>query len=290
MSEVLDAGEVQLSLEAQWRRWVRRYTWHLDQLPGLFEAMRSDVVPIGAVRYDRDRVDVSADGAPVPFRVEVVDAIDDLWSALVEYSENVDELLQTHAPAVLAPLPRVGRWRLGDGVRGARAGADVRRDAFTLIGWLVERVDWIVPLPGLDDSEGFLFALIRQNAHRFLTPKPEPKRACRVCGAHLVTLRWTARGEISECGRCGDTRVLEAQRPLLSDACWGKAHPSCDVLSCVCSCHDERKVSLYTVRLPVVPRPVLPVAPMSAVCAHSEWSRYRDLEGAMRCGGCGVVR
>lgn len=293
MPEVLDAGEVApvLSLEAQWRRWVRRYTWHLDQLPGLLEAMRSDVVPLGAVSYDRDRVDVSREGAPVPFRVEAVDAIDDLWAALVEYADNVDELLAATAPVVLAPLPNVGRWVLGSGVRGARTGADLRRDAFTVIGWLVDRVDWIIPLAALGDSEAHLFGLIRSAVKRYLTPKPEPKRACRVCGARLVTLRWNERGEVSTCGRCGDVRLLEVRRPALSDECWSNAHERCEAVSCACSCHERRSVSLYTPRVAVRPSTRrLQLPPMSDGCVHEEWPWFRDDEGARRCSDCGGLR
>jgi len=291
MPEILESlGAVPpLSPDVQWRRWVRRYTWHLDQLPGLVEAMRSDVLPIGAAVYDRDRVDQSRD-APVPFRVEVVDAIDDLWAALVEYADNVDELLQVHAPVVLAPLPHVGRWRSGSGVQGARAGADVRADAFTLIGWLIERVDWILPLQALDDSEEFLFSLIRQNANRFMRPRPVPKAACRVCGTHAVSVRWTATAEVVECSRCGDVQVMGARRPLLSEACAGGPHEACAVMSCACSCH-ERRSSLYTVRVRVGPvsEGHRLVAPFSESCAHSEWPAYVGDDGLRHCGGCGVL-
>lgn len=280
-----------ISLEAQWSRWTRRYSWHLDQLPGLFEAMRADVVPLGAVAYDRDRVDMSRDGAPVPFRVEAVDAIDDLWAALIEYADHVDALLIATAPVVLAPLPRVGRWSLRSGVQGARPGADLRRDAFAIIGWLVERVDWIVPLAALSDSEAYLFDMIRACAKRYLSPRREPKRACRVCGARLITLRWTSRGEVSTCGGCGTERVLEVRRPLMSDACWEKQHAGCQAVTCSCSCHLQRSASLYTVRVPVkasTRRVAVPA--MSESCAHSEWPTYRDDEDARRCSGCGGLR
>lgn len=282
MGDVMVAGvEPVLSPEEQWRRWVKRYTRHLDQLPGLFEAMRSDVLPIGAVRYDRDRVDMSRDGVPVPFRVEVVDAIDDLWAALVQYSENVAQLLE-------ADLPRVSVWRVGSEVAGVSSSADVRSDAYALIAWLIERADVILPLQELDDPQEYLFALIRSNARRFMSPVPERGRRCKVCGAAQVRVSWSDRGEVARCERCQDTVLLEVPRPR-SESCSLGAHVGCGWAECLCSCHVARSSSLFTARVAVRAVVVPVVAPMSVACDHGEWVPYRGDDGLRHCGGCGAA-
>lgn len=207
MSEVLLAEAPVLTPDEQWRRWIERYTWHLDQVPGLLEVMRAEIVPLAAFNYDAVRVDVSRDGAPAPFRVDLMDAADDLWAALVQYAENVQELV----PAPLAPLPNVGRWRLRGEVAGIRASADVRADAFAIVAWLVDRVHWVAPLEQLGDSEDHLFRLVRQLRARHVT-KPvrrQRPRPCSLCGEGEVVVRFaddgSARGaRVAKCDTCGE--------------------------------------------------------------------------------------
>jgi len=202
--EVMDAVAPTLTPDEQWRRWVERWTWHVDQLPGLLEVMRGEVVPLASTRYDAVRVDVSRDGAPVPFRVDVVDSIDDLWAALVLYAENVRDLTG-------GTMPTVAQWRTRGEVAGIRPGADVRRDAFAVVAWLVDRVDLIAPLEQLGDSEDHLFGMIRSLRARYVTaPVPRPKRRmCTTCGDGEVVVRFVDDGtpkgaRIARCDVCGE--------------------------------------------------------------------------------------
>lgn len=211
MTDLLLTDAPVLTPDEQWRRWIERYTWHLDQVPGLLEAMRAEVVPLGATRYDAVRVDVSRDGSPVPFRVEVMDSVDELWAALVLYAENVDELLAATAPLMLAPLPLVGRWRVRSDVGGLRPSTDARREAFAIVAWLIDRIDWIAPLEQLGDSEDHLFRLIRSLRARYVSrpirrARPRP---CQLCGEGEVVVRFADDGSpkgarVAHCDVCGE--------------------------------------------------------------------------------------
>lgn len=198
-----------LSLEAQWALWVENYTWHLDQVPGLLEVIQASAIPLAAARYDAVRVDVSRDGAPVPFRVDSIDDADDLWSALVQYAENVADLFERLGPHTLAPMPLVARWRIGTETSGIRPGANVRADAFAVVAWLVELVDWVGQLPELGDSEAFLFDRIRALRPRYglwaPAPRKRPAPVCHTCGeAEMVVVFSIAGRRLQRCPNCGE--------------------------------------------------------------------------------------
>lgn len=203
-----------LTPDEQWRRWVERYEWHLGLVPGLLDVMRDDVPRISSDsrRYGAERVSSSRDGAPLPFNADTLDNADELWAALVQYAENVDELLATEAPLVLAPLPVVDRWRARGEVQGIRTTGDVRRDAFAIVGWLIDRVDWIAPLPVLEESEDFLFTLIRRHRSRYLgnPARRESRRLCPLCRTGEVVVTFveaplSTKGErIAKCSLCGE--------------------------------------------------------------------------------------
>lgn len=207
----IPADPITLTPDEQWRRWIERYSWHLDLIPGLLEHIRAEIIPLAATRYDAVRVDVSRDGAPVPFRVDSLDTSDELWAALIQYAENVDQLLRQHAPVILAPLPHASRWRTRGEAQGIRAGADVRHDAFAITAWLIDRVAYIAPLTELGDSEDYLFTMIRRLRARYLTsPAPRaPRRACELCLVGQVTVTFTeapisTKGErVAKCNLCG---------------------------------------------------------------------------------------
>lgn len=220
VSTLREGGDVQaisgyaLTPDEQWRRWVERYEWHLGVVPSILDVMRDEVPRISSDsrRYGAERVSSSRDGAPLPFNADTLDSADELWAALVQYAENVDEILATTAPLVLAPLPTVGRWRARGEAQGIRSTGDVRRDAFAIVGWLIDRVDWIAPLTQLEDSEDFLFGLIRRSRARYLggTPRRGPRRTCPLCRAGEVVVTFveaplSTKGErVAKCSLCGE--------------------------------------------------------------------------------------
>lgn len=210
---LIEDGPVLSSFE-QWRRWTERYSWHLDLVPGLLEFMRDEAPRISSDsrRYGAERISSSRDGAPLPFSTDALDGADELWAALVQYAENVDDLMQTHAPLVLSPLPAVSRWRARGEAQGIRVGADVRGDAFAIVAWLVDRVQWIAPLTQLEDSEDFLFKLVRQLRARYLgdaTPRKPQRRLCELCRVGEVVVVFvdaplsTKPHRVAKCNLCG---------------------------------------------------------------------------------------
>lgn len=204
-----------LTPDEQWRRWLERYEWHVGLVPGLLQVMRDDVPRISSDsrRYGAERVSSSRDGAPLPFNADTLDNADELWAALVQYAENVDELLAESAPLVLAPLPTVARWRARGEAQGIRSTGDVRRDAFAIVGWLIDRVDWIAPLTVLEDSEDFLFTLIRRSRARYLgnpARRATGRRLCPLCRTGEVVVTFvdaplSTKGErVAKCSLCGE--------------------------------------------------------------------------------------
>jgi hypothetical protein len=202
-----------LALDPEWVAWTKRYEWHLDLIPGLLEVMRLERTPLAASRTDKVIVSgTKGDGPPLPFRTEPVEEADDLWAALAAYVIEVSELLGEPAPHVL----RASWWRDGQ-VQGIRASADsatARTDAFHVVGWLVDREELIAPHSGVQDSEEFLFGLIRKARARYQSA-PRPRRArpreCGICGEQAVLIDWMdvpggvgpalPVGRCSECGQ-----------------------------------------------------------------------------------------
>lgn len=281
---------LQLSPEAQWRAWVKRYTWHIDQVPGLLEAIRASVVPLASTRYDGMRVSSSREGVPMPFRVDAVDDADALWAALVQYTLNVAELLDVPGPGGLMLT-----WRSRDEAAGIPSRAsqrDVRIAAFEVIAWLVQRVEAIAPLEALEGTEDFLFTHIRSLRARYTSaPKPRPEGFCHVCGETAVVSEWTGDGStlVSRCTACGDVEST-VRAPGRSQGCVDDHHDACESLLCACLCH-ERRVSLFTARIPVEPTTegLWRLAPFSDRCVHRAWSPYVGVDELRHCGGCGIV-
>lgn len=182
-----------LALDPEWVAWTKRYEWHLDQVPGLLEVMRDATPRISSdsARYGTERTSSSRDGAPVPFSIDAVDDADELWGVLAAYVLEVADLLGEQPPHVF----RASWWRAGE-VQGVRASADsrtARADAFTVVGWLVDREEVIAPHSGLQDSEEHLFTLIRKTRGRWqghVRPPRARPRLCGVCGQVSVVIEW----------------------------------------------------------------------------------------------------
>ncbi|MGX5770813.1 hypothetical protein ACWKWN_08685 [Microbacterium trichothecenolyticum] len=234
----------------EWKRWIGRYQWHLDQTPSLLEAMREAASGIRAVVYDRDRVDASREGVPLPFREEVVDDADELWRALVGYGRAVASRIGG-GPAALDAL-----WARG-AAGGLRSGTDpetARLQAYEIVVWLVEHIADVAQHADLEGDEAHLFYEIRRLRARYTSDRVKPRavRACTLCGAPSVSVEWLSlTEEIAECGYCGHSEHRSTSNPPRSEPCAEAAHSSCESLLCRCDCHDDRTTSLYSVGVPV---------------------------------------
>lgn len=208
-----------LALDPEWVAWTKRYEWHLDLIPGLLEVMRDAMPAISSDsrRYGGERVTGSRE-APLPFRVDPADEADDLWAALAAYVIEVAELLGEPAPHVL----RASWWRDGQ-VQGVRASADsdtARRNAFQVVGWLVDREAVIAPHSGVQDSEEYLFGLIRKARARYqmVRPRRARPRPCEVCGEQAVHVEWMdvpggigPALPVGRCSQCGQQYEWKGQ-------------------------------------------------------------------------------
>jgi hypothetical protein len=189
-----------LTPEEEWDAWAERYAFHLDQVPGLLEHIRTFAVPLKATRYDRVIVSGSHESAPLPFRVDAIDNADRLWSALVAYAEKVEDAL-----GVPYRAPSVPRSRTSSDSRVLRA------DAFAVVAWLIECIDGVACHPELADDEDRLFRMIRAARGQYSgvpTKRRQRPRECPVCGRGLVKVSWET-GEngrarrVAACSHCG---------------------------------------------------------------------------------------
>lgn len=188
-------------------RWVRRFEWHLDQLPGILEVLRNDSSSLKSSRYDSVRVSGSREQTPLPFKVDLVDAADDLWAAAIEYSTEVAERIGLS-------LTTAASWRTSSGAMGLSSrvtGYQARVVAFELIAWLIKHAEAIAGLP-MNDAEDHLFGLIRRLREQYMlasVERPSRRRECTVCGERAVAAQWVTgdngRAELlAECRRCGE--------------------------------------------------------------------------------------
>jgi hypothetical protein len=207
--------------------WEERFVWHVSAIPELMLLARSAAVnPLRARRLDRDRVQSSADEAPLPFQVEGADDADLLWALLALYAAEVAERIGGSSPRVL----RTDVWSTQE-PQGLRSGVGALRAAeiaSEVTQWLVERVSVIGALPELDDAEEVLFSTVRAMRLRYgVEDRPEPsrKRVCRICGVRSVVATWADVGgrEIVRviCLTCGGSEDADAD--LLAS---GEARPA----------------------------------------------------------------
>lgn len=205
--------------DAEHREWVRQFTWHLDVVPPLMDALVTMTLPVipvsrGGSRFDKiqitgggyrdnmqllDVFDNLADGTMVKGGA-TVDATE-LWSWVVAYTRAVAEWI---APTRLVPA-------LDD-----KPNADpltARAVALVTVGWLIDHADQIEPLHELDEHRDTMFALIRRLRGRYGVHR-HPRRSrpakCEVCEAFAVVVDWVAPEngspkpvQVGKCRECG---------------------------------------------------------------------------------------
>lgn len=186
--------------------------WYMQQAPVLLEAMRSELVPLGAARTDGEKVSTSRDGAPVPIRLDPLDDADDLWAILQQTAEHAFSLIGGSAPRGLA----VGRRDAAGDVVGLPANltpGDARSLAFGVCSWLGSVEPSLDRHPELADSLELLRERIWDLGARWRTTWVDvPAVTCSLCGHPKI---WapdpTGKTLSALCRKCGDV-LMAAQR------------------------------------------------------------------------------
>ena len=215
MTDIISA----IDPDAAHRRWVHEFTWHLDIIPALMDALVEATLPRipvsrGGSRFDKiqitgggyfdnmgslDHFDVEGDGSLVA-KGAVADARE-LWSWTVQYTHAVEAWITPTRPApVLTDNPNPDPLQ-------------ARGEALVTAGWLIDHADRIADISELEQHREAMFSLIRRLRGQygvFNHPRrPRPER-CTVCGERKVTADWVS-GEkgsprpvqVAKCGTCG---------------------------------------------------------------------------------------
>lgn len=191
--------------EDAYRRWEKRSAWHLGQAGAVLEALRSDMIPLGAQSFE-GRVSGSKDEAPAPMRVDPTVDADELWSVLCEYAGEIADKLGATLPASVGLVS--ARRDPQNGIAAGVLPGVVAQAARDVARWLTGRAD-VIYLLHLDESEDFLFGLTRRLRTRWVIPLDErtPRRQCGLCLEWRVTAQWvdtdTKPVLVASCRGCG---------------------------------------------------------------------------------------
>lgn len=214
---------VSLNPDQQHREWVRQFTWHLDIIPPLIDAIITQTLP--TIRASRtDKVIVTGGGhidnmAPFLAAFDQTTSADgltpsaagadarDLWAWIVAYTRAVDDWITPTRPA-----PALDNKPNPDPL-------SARSVALITIGWLIDHADHIEPIHELDDHRDTMFALIRRLRGRYGVHR-HPRRTrpaqCTTCGEHAVVIDWVAPDngspkpiQVGRCRTCGQTYTEE---------------------------------------------------------------------------------
>lgn len=202
----MDAREyADAEAERLYRSWERRYRWHLTQAPTVVRRLREAMVP-SLVPVAGDRVSGSGDDSPLPLRADPMVDADLLWGVLGEYTAEVAATLAVRPPDGLSRASAGNHS--GNGFSGVLRPSEASAACGAVCRWLADRLD-VIYLLHLDDSEEFLFAMIRRMRARWLIPLSErtPRRQCTLCGEWKVTAQWVNTVSkpmlIAACQHCG---------------------------------------------------------------------------------------
>ncbi|NHI16850.1 hypothetical protein [Microbacterium excoecariae] len=213
-------------MPGDWGSWVERLRWHVDLVPGLLEAMREHMHPVGAAVYDRELVSGSgAEGSPAPLRVEAVDDADALWRELLELQDVVERWLEGERAdrygEELALRMAIRAERTESTPRGelssSMTGAAVRLRGFEITGYLLEHAEAIEMRGELRAAAELLFELVRRMRAKYApSARRAHRRRCTTCGDVAVVVEWaelitrTRAVGVGRCTECGQTYVAQA--------------------------------------------------------------------------------
>lgn len=213
--------------DAEHREWVRQFTWHLDIVPPLMDALVTLTLPsIKATRTDKvivtggghidnmrilDTLEHAGNGQVIS--VGAIADARELWTWIVEYTRAAEAWIGTPT----RPAPTLDNQPNADPL-------SARAVALLTVGWLIDHADHIEPLHELDEHRDAMFTLIRRLRGRYGVHR-HPRRArpayCATCGEHAVVIDWVPSDngspkpiQVGKCRTCGQTYTEGAQAPI----------------------------------------------------------------------------
>lgn len=203
--------------EAEHRRWVQQFEWHLDLIPPVLDAVIMSTLPTipvsrGGSRFDRDQVtgggyidnmsdaliafdqSSKADGL-APSRA-IADARN-LWWLTLDYTRAVAAWVNAEIDAPYAPdlPPLYGTEWVGSPLDADPIGA--RAHALVVVGWLIERAEFVGTITELGEALDDLFVEVRHlrgvyGVHSSPRRERQPRRRCGTCGEVAVIVDWVS--------------------------------------------------------------------------------------------------
>lgn len=209
--------------DATRRRWIHEFTWHLDAVPAIMDALIEMTLPHipvsrGGSRFDKDQIT----GGGFFDNMQMLDTIDkgpvadarDLWSWVVQYTRAVDAWIAAERPApVLTDSPNPDPNQ-------------ARGEALVTAGWLIDHAEQIADVQELEEHREAMFQLIRHLRGRygvFNMPRRGRPELCMICGEHEVRTRWESGTvgprsvEVKKCRTCGDEQREPEPAPERSE-------------------------------------------------------------------------
>lgn len=205
--------------DQQHRAWIKQFTWHLDCLPPIMDALVTATLPTigvsrGGSRFDRPQVtgggyienvpmlNVDTDQAGHLIPTGAAADARELWAWITGFVTAVNDWIEPTRPA-----PNLGTHPNPDPL-------SARALALTAAGWLIDHADQVAPIRELDDHRDAMFALIRSLRGRYgVFPHPRtPRERCTTCGDRAVVVSWVDSPDGSpkpiragKCRTCGET-------------------------------------------------------------------------------------
>lgn len=188
--------------DVAYEQWVRRFLWHVDQLPAVVEKSATIVLAVRGLRAAPLHEKVGGGG--YIDNIMVADGPESrdaraVWDATRAYIACASGHIGVEGPALPPVLPD---------------DSDLARGwAYAANEWLSAIVEYIRVWPDLEKLEDALFRLIDRARGR--TPGAETVRRaepdmCEVCGERAVLVDWASDREgnptlVRACTRCGET-------------------------------------------------------------------------------------
>jgi rubredoxin len=201
----------------------------LEMIPDLMLNMRANIGGIGVASYGERVSGGGGNSAPIPLKVNTVDAADSLYAKLASWARTFTEEL--HVPAEGRPAPEliIPAWSNSKEVQGSLPVTDTTtyRLADQLTKWFLTRLDAITATGsatafhddicyGWEDAKG-VFSLSGSYGVEPRPTKPTEKRECPLCGDKEVFVKFPNAFD-------GDLEVMCARCQWVADPALTEKH------------------------------------------------------------------